>query len=746
VKRSELDSGTQYSLFGNNGSSNDTFGLIAFFGNNIIIGGFTLNYLVTSAVYRDPSAWTHIVVAMNTTQATASNRLKVYVNGSEVTAFSTDNRSSISQNSDQGINQAVSHAIGRQDTGSGSSYFSGYLADIHFIDGQALDPTSFGEFDTNGIWQPLAYSGTYGTNGFHLDFSNNASAAALGTDTSGNGNTWTVNNLSVTAGAGNDSLVDVPTNGSEVDTGSGGQVRGNYCTANPLAANGGATFSNGNLDVATPTDNNGIHICTIGITSGKWYWESTITNANPYAAFGITKEGYSIASGGAGILGASSTAYAYMENGQKYNNSSASAYGNTFTTNDVIGVAFDADAGSLFFYKNGVAQNSGTAAFTGLTSGPYFPAASDRNTSTSTTIVHNFGARSFAYTAPSGFKALCTANLPAPVVTKPSTVMDVALWTGNGSTQSITTDFSPDFVWIKSRSASGSHNLFDAVRGATNLLETQNTDPETTNATTTLTSFNSNGFSLSSSTRVNGNGTTYVGWCFDAGSSTVTNTAGSISSQVRTNNYLSIVTYTGTGSNATVGHGLGVQPGMIIIKARSNGTEYWFVWHKSLATNYQLALNTTGAAVDGGTSRFTSAPSSSLLNLGTDAQTNGNGTTYVCYAFAPVAGYSSMGSYVANGTSDNAFCYTGFRPRFLLLKASSTTGSWLMVDSARASYNLVTSYLLANASDAEGTADSVDFLSNGFKVRTSIGGIGVNGNTVIWAAFAESPFQYARAR
>jgi hypothetical protein len=327
--------------------------------------------------------------------------------------------------------------------------------------------------------------------------------------------------------------------------------------------------------------------------------------------------------------------------------------------------------------------------------------------------------------------------------------MDVVTYSGTGSSRSITgLGFSPDWVWIKSRSNGAYHHrLNDTVRGATkeiysNLTNAEGTDP------VGLTAFNSDGFTLGSSNEYNASGQTFVAWSWDAGSSTVTNTAGSISSQVRANASagFSIVTYTGTGANATVGHGLGVAPRFIILKSRSN-TLFWYAYAAALNNpNLYLLLNTTDAANSASVVWNGTAPTSTVFSLGTDTGPNTSGATYVAYCFAPVAGYSSFGSYVANGTTDNAFCYTGFRPRFLLLKASSTTGSWLMVDSARASYNLITSYLLANASDAEGTADSVDFLSNGFKVRASIGGIGANGNTVIWAAFAEHPFQYARAR
>ena len=215
----------------------------------------------TQAVYRDYSAWMHVVCAFDTTQATGANRVKIYVNGSQVTTFTLSTDPTL--NTDYGVNRAVAHQIGQR---QGSTYFNGYLADVHFIDGQALDPTSFGEFDTNGVWQPKAYSGSYGTNGFHLPFSDNSTAAALGTDTSGNGNTWTVNNISVAAGAGNDSLVDTPTSYG-TDTGAGGEVRGNYATLNPLDDNPGG-LDNGNLDATYANA-----YPTIIPGSGQWYYE-----------------------------------------------------------------------------------------------------------------------------------------------------------------------------------------------------------------------------------------------------------------------------------------------------------------------------------------------------------------------------------------------------------------------------------------------------------------------------------------
>ncbi len=700
-------------------------------------------YFISAAKFRDPSAWQHFVFTCDTTQATASNRFKVYQNGVQLvnTASAT-----ITQNLDTAINNTAPHRIASWRGISANAYF----ADIHFIDGQALDPTSFGEFSaTTGVWMPKAYTGTYGTNGFKLNFSDNSTAAALGTDVSGLGNTWTVNNLSVTAGAGNDSLVDVPTNGTETDTGVGGEVRGNYATWNPLDRGPSYTLSNGNLDASTSGAAWTSVRATVGVSSGKYYWEITPTtslSSSNTVLFGIGDPSMPLTT----YIGAFSSGKGYYAfDGNKY--PEATSYGATYTANDVIGIALNMDAGTLTFYKNGVSQGQ---SHSGL-SGTWFPAISLYGT---VTVVANFGQRPFAYNAPSGYKALCTANLPAPVITKPSTVMDVALWTGNGSTQSITTDFSPDFVWIKSRSASGSHNLFDAVRGATNLLETQNTDPETTNATTTLTSFNSNGFSLSSSTRVNGNGTTYAGWAWDAGSSTVTNTQGSITSSVRANpsagfsvvSYTGISGYTSNINPGTVGHGLNAEPFMLIVKNRDVSGEAWQVYHKSLGNDKNLILNSTGA-VGGPSNEWwnSTTPTSTVFSVRNSGAVNGLNQKIIAYCFAPVAGYSSFGSYTGNGSTDGPFVYTGFRPRWILYKNSSQASDWAVYDAVRSSYNVVNDYLTPNTSAAEGvdyTNGNFDILSNGFKIRATWIGQNGSGNTIIYAAFAESPFQYARAR
>jgi hypothetical protein len=703
--------------------------------------------LATTQLFRDVSAWYHIVASVDSTQATASERAKLYVNGVQVTAFGT--ASYPTSSFDSLVNSTVEHGIGRV---SASQYFDGYLADVHLIDGQALTPSSFAETNiTTGQWVPKAYTGTYGTNGFRLAFADNSNntATTLGKDSSPNGNNWTPNNLSVTAGAGNDSLVDTPTSYG-VDAGNGGEVRGNYCTLNPLSATafGPGTFSDGNLQLVTvgaAGNNYSPTRGTFSVLSGKWYWEVSPLNSTA-VLFGIgdVSEALPI------VPGDSPKSYAYQSDGTKRNNSSTSSYGASYTTNDVIGVALDLDAGTLAFYKNGASQGN---AFTSL-SGTFTPFISDITSTGSATIVVNFGQRPFAYTAPSGFKALCDTNLPAPVVAKPNTAFDVALWTGNGSARSITgLNFNPDFVWIKGRSGATDHALYDVVRGTEKRLESNTTDAEVT-SDGGVTAFNSDGFSLGTLAQVNTNSSTYVGWAWDGGTSTVTNTQGSITSQVRANASagFSIVSYaSGAVGQKTVGHGLNVAPSFIITKSRTSATFNWVVYHASVTdtTSKYLRLNTTDAVLTFSTVWGAALPTSTVFGLTSDGAVVAN-TDCIAYCFAPVAGYSSFGSYTGNGSADGPFIYTGFRSRWVLIKKSSSTSSWYILDTARDLYNQSGLYLYPDLSNAEDDQRSVypwDILSNGFKPRAASGSvINDNGATYIYAAFAENPFQYARAR
>ena len=358
----------------------------------------TSYYMTTNAVYRDPAAWYHIVVVFDSTQAVAANRAAMYVNGVQVTSFSNSGYTSMPQNLDATVNSATAHNIGRY-TGA-SNYLDGYMTEINFIDGQALTSSSFGTINSYGVWQPITYGGSYGTNGFYLPFTNKTSTTTLGYDFSPQGNNWTTNNISLTAGSTYDSMTDVPTLTSA--------TAANYATFNPVDNVGGATFSDGNLKVVTT--NAGIFggRATIAVSSGKFYWEMTPTNnvSGAECAIGIDSVITPITSASTGI-GYSATSYSMRNSGQKVNNSTASSYGSSYTDNDVIGVALDMDAGTLTFYKNNTSQGT---AFTGIT-GTFTPAMSDLGGAQALTLVTNFGQRPFAYTPPSGFVALNTYNL-----------------------------------------------------------------------------------------------------------------------------------------------------------------------------------------------------------------------------------------------------------------------------------------------------------------------------------------------
>jgi hypothetical protein len=704
---------------------------------------------------------------VDTTQATAANRILLYVNGDQVSAFSTSSDTSL--NFDTAINTTTAHRLGAGvDSGGGlASYFDGYLTNIHFIDGQALTPSSFTETDaTTGQLIPKTYTGSYGTNGFNLLFADNSSntASTLGKDTSGNSNNWTPNNLSVTAGAGNDSLVDSPTSYG-TDTGVGGEVRGNYATLNALALNGN-TLSNGNLDYLAG-GNNKPTLTTIGIpASGKWYIEITDVNSGNGSFIG----GVGTASANVGTyLGADANGWSYQthaSNAGYFNNNTFTTTGriNGHGSNTILGIAIDRDAQKIWFAINGTFVNSGAPAsgtnaqYSNLpTSGELFAGGS---TGTGQNITFNGGQRAFAYTAPSGFKALCDTNLPAPLVAKPSTVFDVITYTGtgssltlpNGSSTPTSIAFTPDFVWLKGRSGATDHAIYDSVRDVQKDLVSNSTAAETTQ-TTGLTAFGTNTFTVGSLAKLNTSSATYVGWCWDAGTgSPVSNPDGSITSQVRANATagFSVVTFTasGTAGSDSCGHGLGVTPGLVIIKRRDSADD-WYTWHKSfsnLQRNY-LLLNSTAAVTLSGNDSWGAGMTSSVIGFRSQGVAAGN---MVAYCFTPVVGYSSFGSYTGNGSADGPFVYTGFRPRWLMIKVTNISNeSWVMKDSARGTYNPNEPNFYADLSAAEQTSNSsryIDFTSNGFKLRGTEVSVNGSSNTYVYIAFAESPFNYSRAR
>jgi hypothetical protein len=662
---------------------------------------FRYNVFYSNQVFRDPSAWYHLVVNWDSSNLAQSERFRFYVNGVRGT-FITDPTFSLNYSWESAFNLAIPHIIGFYFHGF-DYYLDGYVAETHFIDGQALPPTAFATASNRtNTWVPKRYLGTYGTTGFNLKFNN---SAALGTDSSGNNNNWTLNNMSSL-----NQKSDSPTN--------------NYCTLNPLAKGSVITLANGNLNLTQANVWNGV-LGTMAVSSGKWYWELTYGGGTA-GIVGVATNLYDIST----EPGIASTAWRYRsDDGTKRNGGgSSSSYGEPWTTNDVIGIALNMDAGEITFYKNGASQG---VAFSNLLSNTVFPVVGVFQSAGATVL--NFGQRPFAYPAPSGFKALCTTNLPTPVIKKPSSYMDVVTYTGTGATQTISgLGFSPDLLWTKGRNLAQSHNIFDTQRSGKRLRS----DTTGAEASTTVT-LDSSGFTLGTESENNNNGSTFVAWAWDEAP-----IAG-----------MDIVSYTGNATSRTIAHNLGVAPKMIIVKNRNfSGATNWCVYHSSLSSpQNSVFLDVPDSQASYPNVWNSTAPTSSVFSVGTNLSSNGNGNNMIAYLFAEVEGFSKFGSYAGNGLADGPFVYCGFRPRWVMHKrtdAADTLG-WLIYDSARDSFNVGKNYLVSRIPNTEnfgGSTATIDFLSNGFKLRLAGNDGNATGGTYIFAAFAETPFKYANAR
>ena len=587
-----------------------------------------------------------------------------------------------------------------------------------------------------------ASGGTY----IYMAFADTRDATFFG-DTSGNGNNWTPNKLNNT-----DVVLDSPVTG------------GNFAVLNTVDKYSSAAISEGNLEIGTNT-NAWYHQAraTMFVNSGKWYWEVCQANTGGFWKIGIRDNDAALTSNTT-----SSTGFEYYaSNGNKHSSSGASAYSSETYANGVGTVyafALDMDAGTITLYVNGVSQGT---MFSGL-SGYYAPTCSMYNS----TIIFNFGQDSsfagtktpqgngaddedFYYTPPSGFVSLKTSNLPTPSITAPDEYFNTLLYTGTGSSLSVTgANFQPDWTWIKKRSAAENHALYDVVRGTTNRLQSNVTTAENTGG---LTSFDSDGFTVDGAYGTDGeNGATYVAWNWLAGGTAVSNTDGSITSQVSANTDagFSVVGYTGNGNaSETVGHGLSVTPEMVIIKKRST-TSSWYVAHYGLNNSYNYAyhlfLDST-AAVSGSNDPYFmgSGNTSSVINVLNYSGSNGgneNGTDYIAYCFHSVEGYSKIGSYTGNGSTDGTFVHCGFSPSYVMWKRTDSTGSWYILDNKRNGFNPDNRELSPESSAAEADYDRLDFVSNGFKHRQSYVSSNGSGATYIFIAFAEAPFKSANAR
>ena len=739
VKRDQVSAGTnRYMFMAGQTDGNDHVAHISFDNNDrfrlySVTGSFDYK-MRTNHVYRDTSAWYHVMVTFDTTQATASNRIKLYVNGAQITDLGQSDYPS--QNHDSYFNNNVLHNIGRYNSGS-TQWFEGYMAEINFIDGYAYDSSYFGFTDPQtGIWMPKRYEGTYGTNGFYLDFSDNSSTAALGIDKSPNGNDWTPNNFSVSTGYGNDSSEDAPSN--------------NFCILNDNDQSS-AVIRNGGLEVTQASDP-----CRVRGTfamppnTGKYYYEMEVQTGSSYS-FGM-KSTLRLGSGTSGNEGRY-TYYGY--DGKKQDSSSGgSSYGASYGAGDTVAILYDSDSGEVYFYKNGASQG---LAFTGVNTTDYQPFVYLDNYGTAPIVHFNFGQRPFKYTLPIGAKKLNSVSLlPNNLsIIRPQKHFETLTYTGTGSSNIVEgLEFSPDMVWVKGRETAGTeHAIIDSVRGGTKSLITNDTDAESTHGGRSMT-FYPNGVRWNSDSNIcNANGEDYVLWCWKGGGAAVSNSDGTITSSISVNQEagFSIVSYTGNGTaGATVGHGLNKKPAWIILIRRdSTGSRYVYHQFMNQGSNPEQhfsELNFHAGSTDSNNVHNDTAPTTSVFSLSNNNASNGNTYTYIAYCWAEIPGYSKFGEYRANGIDNNGpYVYLGFRPAWIMLKSMSLSNSdWTIFDNKRNTVNPTNTHLAANQShaDATDTYEVVDFLADGFRV-TGLSGSGINYNTgypdMIYMAFAEQP-------
>ena len=776
-KRGIQGSGTgqhQYMIHTGTGTADNThMDLKIETGNVLSIGAYGTTPFAGTRLLRDASAWYHIVVAFDSTSGTASARLiKVYVNS----VVQTGTFGAVAQNQQfPWINASQAIYIGRH--ASVNRPMDGYLAEWNLVDGQALTPDSFGE-TKNGVWIPISYSGSYGDNGARLQFNQvgvgTASTSTIGADTSGNTNHWTSSGIA----AADCNIPDSPEN--------------NFATMNPLQiSNNDSNFfpSEGNLKL-TVANNSGYRNCsgTFSPMGLKGYFEFLVTGTVNFI-LGIiedttypTNQDYADNSHQGVLL----TDGGVVRDTASAIRSASDHNLGTIAVDEVLGVAFDFTGTNrnLWFHRantygtaSGGVGNPATGANPIATSSNFDSSGDFRfhfgtNTGGAATGLHlNFGQNPsfngeitagtetdgngigvFKYEPPSGFLALCTANLPEPTIgsnadTQSDDHFNTVLWTGGSGDVAVSgVGFKPDWVWMKSRNNAQNHSVGDSSRGGTKLLSTSR---NVADQTIDELHFTSDGFT--SNTDWHTNNYTYVAWNWKANGGTATATINESGNnpaavvQANPTAGFSLITYTGTGALGTIAHGLDTAPKMMIIKNR-DATDAWNVFHNAKGNTHASYLNLSQAPDDNTSFWNDTSPTSSVFTINTDHGVNADGEKYVAYVFADVEGYSKFGGYTGNGNADGSMIFTNFSPSFVMIKRTNGTGSWNMADSKRSPNNVVAEQVQANLNNAESTAFSFDFLSNGFKARTTDAARNGDDDTYIYMAFAEAPFKYANAR
>ena len=575
---------------------------------------------------------------------------------------------------------------------------------------------------------------------------------------------------------------------------------GNFSTFNPLDNTenngvGGCDFALGNCQGGGAGDNVGIASTIATGNTGKYYAEFYLSATPGFAYVGYYPSNESaimtkvwVPSGNKTWLTSNLASYAQTGTLFKDGNTSTSSWGSTFTTGDIIQIAIDADNDAVYYGKNNTWQNSGDptsgASKTGAarTSIPknVFPAVGHANGSGTVTWKANFGQDStfggtisaggnadangfgdFKYAPPSGYTCISSSSIPIsddidPAQTDddyPSKQCTAVTFTGNGGTNNITgVGFQADLAIFKNRGTANSWIVVDSSRGGTGSgtksLNTNGNGAESTGAYTTWNGFASDGFNLSGggTGTINQSSANMYGQLWRAnGGTTASNSDGSITSTVQSSTAggFSIITYTGTGSNATIGHGLSAKPDFILFKRRSGSGENWQVYHSSLGATKYLLLNHNFAASTSSTRFQDTEPTNSVISIGTESGLNTSSGTHVAYAWHSVEGYSKFGSYTGNSNNDGPFIYTGFRPRILFTKRTENSGGWRVRDTARDTFNTSDTILWWDLSQQEySNSDySIDILSNGFKLRTSSNDFNAS-EKWIYGAWGDVPFKY----
>ena len=773
----KLKQGAFQQVFAAGDATTDTVELL--FRNNdqllltAAVGNATKMQLKTNTKFRDCSGWYHLFFAIDTTQGTAANRVKLYVNGVIQSDFETENYPD--QNQDLDISQAVEHMLGVNVVNNNN--LNGYLAEANFIDGLALTPTSFGVTDeTYGHWKPIQYTGAYGTNGFNVRFEDSGN---LGHDANG-GTDLTETNVAAT-----DQSLDSPTN--------------TFPVLNHLSAAGDSLISEAGLKISSVNGLNGAGgiVATMELPhSGKWYWEVhalAIDNDRPNLYIGLDEgrvlDHRIINTIGSGAI-ATSRVYQSNGNGTKTSNNE-SAYGGTWSDGDVIGVMVDMDAGKVYYRRNDTIESSGAAAFTiGVNTSSFIPSFAVYEDAASAdggnVMTINFGQDSsfaagltsvgaqdengigdFKYTPPAGYVAFCTKNLPEPQCV-PKDNFGIVGYTGtgvNGAAENVITglEFQPDTVWIKDRASTGEHQIVNSLAGSARYKSPSSAEAEG-NRSTRVKRFTSDGFALGDGNGTNGsnanvNNATYKAWCWRNSTDFDTSASGSgvnktpaTTAHINVDAGQGVMLWEGDGEGFEPRHGLSKYTdypmGMTLFVGKRNANASWAVFHTyGFDASDYLVLDTDAASVDNSTFWNDQNVDNTKFQIMSADSVGADDDTYVCYYWHDVEGYSRFSNYIGNGNVDGTFVPTGFRPSLVIVKKLDAAHNWPMVDDFTMPFNKdQTIFSESDTTDAEDTDPCIDMLSNGFKVRDTAARYNSDGSTYAFWAWASLPAKYNNAR